>query len=635
MKQRLIGFLVALGPLFGLDSREVIDALRRNDPHYIKKNISNPNDPMLSDGKGNTPLLWASALGSPESVAILLQNGANPNTANAFGVTPLMAGAVEPAKVKLLLAAGADPKAKAKSGQHALAIAAAAPTAHESVKQLLAAGAPVNESSARGSSALLGATFEFCADRNVKLLLAAGAKADAADGAGFRALHAAVDCEEATLAELSRHGAEASVANSFGGKVRHGDIQLVGLTPLHMVAAHGDVAKARRLLSEGADVNAKDVRGMTPLLMALASEDQNAEMVKLLLKSGAERTAKDIYGQDAVAWARKFNSPGVLKVLGAQAEGMNMSTTAKRGPGLGAAASLLEEKTESFFAQSGCIACHASNLSSFALERASHAGLATNKELTEVRRKRLAGMLAMYLPNYLQYQGPPGDTDSVVYALFEAKALGLPATPELEMSAKYLLSRQAEKGYWSMRGIPRAPMEENNLHRTALALYVLPEYLPAGLEAHAKPQLAQAMDWLSRQAAHSTDERAFKLLGLVWGKAPEASIAAAARELAAAQLPDGSWGGNAHLAGDAYSTGLALYALVEAKQGKMAAKSVDAAKRWLLGTQAADGSWHVKSRALKFQPYFESGFPYGHDQWISMAGTAWAVAGLSGAGAIQ
>ena len=48
-----------------------------------------------------------------------------------------------------------------------------------------------------------------------------------------------------------------------------------------------------------------------------------------------------------------------------------------------------------------------------------------------------------------------------------------------------------------------------------------------------------------------------------------------------------------------------------------------AGAKWLRGTQKEDGTWYVKSRAPKFQPYFESGFPYGHDQWISSAATAW------------
>jgi N-acyl-D-amino-acid deacylase len=51
--------------------------------------------------------------------------------------------------------------------------------------------------------------------------------------------------------------------------------------------------------------------------------------------------------------------------------------------------------------------------------------------------------------------------------------------------------------------------------------------------------------------------------------------------------------------------------------------------RFLLATQEPDGSWHVSSRATKFQIYFESGFPHGHDQWISTMATGWAAAALS------
>jgi len=49
---------------------------------------------------------------------------------------------------------------------------------------------------------------------------------------------------------------------------------------------------------------------------------------------------------------------------------------------------------------------------------------------------------------------------------------------------------------------------------------------------------------------------------------------------------------------------------------------------FLMRTREADGSWHVRSRAFGFQPYFESGFPHGHDPWISIAATAWAVIAL-------
>jgi squalene cyclase len=57
--------------------------------------------------------------------------------------------------------------------------------------------------------------------------------------------------------------------------------------------------------------------------------------------------------------------------------------------------------------------------------------------------------------------------------------------------------------------------------------------------------------------------------------------------------------------------------------------SYQKAVKYLLNTQRADGSWYVRSRSPKFQPYFESGFPYGHDQWISSMATGWATAALA------
>ena len=79
---------------------------------------------------------------------------------------------------------------------------------------------------------------------------------------------------------------------------------------------------------------------------------------------------------------------------------------------------------------------------------------------------------------------------------------------------------------------------------------------------------------------------------------------------------------------DAYATGQALYALNVGRQMAVQSrlqKGID----YLLRTQAADGTWHVESRSIWLQPYFESGFPYGHDQFISAAGTGWAVMALA------
>jgi hypothetical protein len=50
--------------------------------------------------------------------------------------------------------------------------------------------------------------------------------------------------------------------------------------------------------------------------------------------------------------------------------------------------------------------------------------------------------------------------------------------------------------------------------------------------------------------------------------------------------------------------------------------------QFLLTTQLADGSWFVRTRAHPVQVYFESGFPHGHDQFISAAATNWATLAL-------
>lgn len=107
-------------------------------------------------------------------------------------------------------------------------------------------------------------------------------------------------------------------------------------------------------------------------------------------------------------------------------------------------------------------------------------------------------------------------------------------------------------------------------------------------------------------------------------KAPEARV----RELIAIQRPNGGWGQTETLGSDAYATGEALYALHQAGM----ATTHDVYRRgveFLLRTQMDDGSWLAKTRAAGFQPYFESGFPSGHDQWISQSGTSWAAIALS------
>ena len=91
---------------------------------------------------------------------------------------------------------------------------------------------------------------------------------------------------------------------------------------------------------------------------------------------------------------------------------------------------------------------------------------------------------------------------------------------------------------------------------------------------------------------------------------------------------DGGWRQIETLPSDAYATGQSLYAL--AKAGMSAGDPAYAkGVAFLLKTQAANGSWRVTRRSPKFQAYFNSGFPYAGDQWISAWATGWATMALA------
>ena len=91
-----------------------------------------------------------------------------------------------------------------------------------------------------------------------------------------------------------------------------------GWTPLMLAAAHNSNPEVLKVLIEaGADVNAKDTDGLTPLMLA-AQHNPNPKALTALLEAGADAKAKNNEGKTALDCARmneKLKDTGALKLL--------------------------------------------------------------------------------------------------------------------------------------------------------------------------------------------------------------------------------------------------------------------------------------------------------------------------------
>jgi hypothetical protein len=114
--------------------------MRNNDLATLRRLIRE-SGVKARDARGNSPRMYSAALGSLESMRLLLDVGADPNAANDFAATPLMWCADDAAKVRLLLSKSADANARSRLGRTPLTISAAYDDATE------ARGPPERDSS--------------------------------------------------------------------------------------------------------------------------------------------------------------------------------------------------------------------------------------------------------------------------------------------------------------------------------------------------------------------------------------------------------------------------------------------------------------------------------------------------------
>ena len=224
---------------------------------------------------------------------------------------------------------------------------------------------------------------------------------------------------------------------------------------------------------------------------------------------------------------------------------------------------------------------------------------------------------------------PAGSPITTVFALTALANSGYQPDRTTDMAAAHLATQQARNGRWFMSAIARPPIGEGPIAVTAYAIRALKAYAPPGRAADMNERAARATAWLAAETPKTTEDRNMKLLGLLWAGRSAAERAPLAKQILAKQRADGGWAQTDDLQSDAYATGVSLFALAEAGGISPGHAAYKKGVAYLLSSQRPDGSWYVRSRAVKFQPYLDGGFPYEHDQWISSMATGGATTALT------
>ncbi len=596
-------------------------AIRSREDKTVERMIA--ADPKLVEARdlaNSTPLHIAAAYGTVTTMKTLIDKGADVNAKNQRMSTPLAWALYDEARVKLLLTHRADVNARLVDGSPILRQAAILGNSNRVLHLLLDQHADPNIATATGLTPLMAAANRGNVEA-MQMLLAKGAKTDAKSAGGASALiFAAGSGQPAAVELLLEKGADPNA------KTKRGE------TALNAAATQGVEESVRLLIARGAMVNTQDERGYSPLMHAAASDTVPVGTVKLLLASGADAKFTAEYEGTAASLAAKRGDTEIARMLGVTEHerrqgGVIVGQVSDAKPlsasqAVQKALPLLEKQSYNFIRIGGCNSCHAQDLASAAAGLARARSIPAPKEIPQ-----LEGAMTGISAERILDAGVVG-VAGMAWELFDLGMNQKPKTPYTDAVVHYIRAMQTVDGHWKSGQSRRPPMTNGDLQTAALSVYSLKNYSPAASRAESEFTISRARTWLERQTPANTQDRAFHLMGLVWANASEDSISRATKALSASQMSEGGWTQLPTMGSDAYATGEALYALYTAgvsAHSPVYRKGIS----YLLRTQASDGTWHVKTRALWLQPYFESGFPYGTDQFISAAGTAWASIALS------
>ena len=312
-------------------------------------------NPAARDDYGETPLHIAVRVGAETDILrALIKGGAAIDERNKKGETPLLLAVEREHKelVSLLMSGNADMHAEDTAGRTPFVEAV---RQHRALVGNLVTKKTSIQRDSKGRNALHLAILLKADSKVIEYLIKQKTAVNAGDKAGNTPLHYAVSNNRKIAGTLLLDGGADLFATNkqgesplkiaftkLGGRVEWlltpetvAFADSNGDTPLHYAALWGMDAMIPFILTQGGNINAKNVKGETPLFTAVKAN--NALAVKALYEAAGtvplDRNARDAMGNTvlhaAIGWNAKEAAEAVLQHYGSDATAMlNAKNTA-------------------------------------------------------------------------------------------------------------------------------------------------------------------------------------------------------------------------------------------------------------------------------------------------------------------